>query len=572
MKTSLKSQRLTGFSIVAATALCLGLTAGTASADNYSFNNATGGSGTWENGSSGTPWKDTTSGTSNLPWDNTVSNSATFQGIGGTVDVEGPINALSLAFSATSDETLNGTGVISLIPVVSSATTVINDTSNNNVTIDNDLQLDDTVSSDRFNISNSGTGTLTLNGNISYVGSTTRSSGQALIFITKSGSNTVFNGDLSGTAINPARLVVSGGTLTLTGDYTGTNPTNFLELDSGTAVLGTSKTGTGVISMFGGGTATTLLTSGAQNITNQVNLENIVNLVSVGYEIVGGSTADISTFSGGLQMIQSGVELTAVSGGRVDITGAITTSSTNGLVKIGAGTVNLSTANTYKLAAYQNTPQGTLAADIQQGILLISNTSGSAFGTNSGTVQVEANAMLGGTGNILPGGTNNQKVVAMAGTSIIAPGDAGQANLGLLPTIGTLHLQGGLTTTDNDGLTLDFKLDGALNDAIDMASGELTLNGPITVNLTSLGTVETGIVYTLISGSGTWDGAPTFAFNTPDGYTLDSAYGTGGYIYDATNDSFSIEFATVPEPSTYGLMGLGLLTLAGIRRFRRLSA
>jgi hypothetical protein len=106
-------------------------------------------------------------------------------------------------------------------------------------------------------------------------------------------------------------------------------------------------------------------------------------------------------------------------------------------------------------------------------------------------------------------------------------------------------------------------------------TGAFSLNGPVTVNFQALGPVAIDTPYTLMKGgAGVWTkGADTsFTFNTPAGYVLDPSFGTDGYIFSTTPDggSFSVEF--IPEPSTWALMGLGLVALLAIGRFRKQQA
>jgi fibronectin-binding autotransporter adhesin len=548
------------FRAALAIATCLAVSAVTASAQDFRFNNGNGGSGTWEDGAGGTPWQD--NGVNNTPYTSSSANVATFQNNGGTVNVAADVTAGYMIFNANSAETLNGTGTIT----IATGNGVFENDTNNNVTIDNNLQLDDSIDSDRFDIGDGGNNTVTFNGNISYVGSNVRPSGQALIFNGGANTNFVLNGSFSGSPTVPGRLILSGGTITLNGDFSGANPSNLLEVDQGNVYLGSSNLGTGQIGL-GGGVVTTpvVLTVGAQHITNTISAGNyaFTNPFTSGSVVIGGSTASVSTYDS-INTIVTGLTLTAVSGGRVNIGTISGNGDVSGLIKTGAGTVVLTANSNETVFNGFNGQTAPYLSDIQQGRLLVNSTasgSQSAFGTDAGNIQVEGGATLGGTGSVL----GTQKVVAVTGSSIIAPGDSG-ADLGT-PTIGTLHLMGGLTVAS--GATLAFKIngdagfEGTNNDLLDLGGGDFTPAGNLTFDFANLGTIQTSQpgspnFYTVISGSGFWDdsGVTGYTFNAPPGYVV------ARYNFDSFGDTFSVDFQVVPEPSTYALMLGGLAFLA----------
>ena len=135
-------------------------------------------------------------------------------------------------------------------------------------------------------------------------------------------------------------------------------------------------------------------------------------------------------------------------------------------------------------------------------------------------------------------------------------------------TIGTLNLAGGLSLSA--GGTFQMQLNGASVDAINFGTANVTLNGQITFDFTSLGTVLTGYTYTIFTGTdGTWTSAQNFVFNGPEGYELNSAYGGGnGYVWDEASRSLSVQFSAVPEPSSFALVGAFLLVAGATRRRR----
>jgi hypothetical protein len=357
-----------------------------------------------------------------------------------------------------------------------------------------------------------------------------------------------------------------------------TSNSKFGDFASGNILLGTSTLGAGQICFVGNGNGdagasvmAVLTDKAGLDITNRFYAQQQSNAE------IGGNTAGATTYDGDIFAGQGGgrLDLNAASGGVVTFNGDI--GGDDSYVKSsGPGTVilNRATGNDYTIYTTNAFEIGT-GSTVQ-----IMNTSNSAFGNgpgngNTGPIQV----LIDSKGTLSGVGISRQAVVAAASDSVVAPGT---------PTsIGQLNLPGGLSTTGTNGMTFDFKLNGNLGGAAPIAGqdndlivlGDLTLNGPITVNVTSLdGAVAVGTAYTFMEGPGAaWGGTDlSFNVNAPAGYKLDPSYGTGGYEFnvglgdDGTGskaNTFSVEFELAPEPSTYALLGLGLLALFSICRW-----
>jgi hypothetical protein len=318
-----------------------------------------------------------------------------------------------------------------------------------------------------------------------------------------------------------------------------------------------------------GGTGQYLADAAGVNVSNNIVFYD-------GGGTIGGAGANTTTFSG--QEIvgysnSAAMDLTAAAGGRVNFTGDIHNVSgdvNKTIAKIGAGTISL------------NDTQGrgedqTGAWEIKNGTMLLNGTvaQGSSI-TGSGleidnvahsslSPNVQTYATLGGIGSTAVA------VTADGANSSITPGDPTVNN-----GIGTLTLAGGLTASQ--GLTMNFTLNGTgPNSEIALAGSDLTLAGTVTFDFTNIGgALNLNTPYTLITGianagqlgTALTNRANTFVFDGPAGYRV-SSYSIGGDA-NPNDSSFYVEFA-VPEPSVYGMLGLGLLALIGIRHFRRLS-
>ena len=170
---------------------------------------------------------------------------------------------------------------------------------------------------------------------------------------------------------------------------------------------------------------------------------------------------------------------------------------------------------------------------------------------------VFSGATLAGTGTV------NALTTANAAGSILAPGTEG--------TIGTLALAGGLTASS--GAAFHFDMNGATaTDSISVGAGSLTAAGTWTFTLNDLGgtSVQAGVAYMLISGTGTWSAAPTIAFSLPGSWVVDAGYHGSGYYWDSSSAtrSLTVQFSAIPEPSTWALLAFSLTTVMVLRRRR----
>lgn len=528
-----------------------------------------GGTGTWENGGATTNWSSSPSGATGATfsaWDNSGPHIASFGGSGGTVTVNASVIASQIAFTVGGYELAGGT-----ISSSSLAAGVVfmnwNTGSSGTNTISSAIALNATAAGNYY-FRNQSAGEWQFSGNITL--GTTGTGNNLVAFqqndaagkITLSGAVSASGGANVGLGFGLTSST-SSGVYVITGanslNTTSSIGQGTVLVENNDAFNGSSSISLGTSAATAGQTAA-LLTNGAHTIAQNISLA--AGTGTAFNRVVGGNSAHNSEFTGAVTFANGSatVQLTAASGGRVDFSGLISdpggsnTTVYGSVEKIGAGVVRLTRAagNTYR--------GGTT---VSAGTLLLMNTSGSATGTTG--VTVKAGATLGGTGFA----SGLVTADGAAGASRFAPGDAG--------AIGTLNLSGGLTAAT--GATFDYHINGSSIDKVAFGGGALTLDGTVTFNFTSLGSVLTGTTYSLFTGTGTWTGNDsvglTFVFNGPGGYVLDTTYGGGkGYVWNTATHELSVQFAatSIPEPSSFvAIFGALALGLAALRRRRRVG-
>ncbi|MHB1158547.1 MAG: beta strand repeat-containing protein, partial [Phycisphaerales bacterium] len=157
-----------------------------------------------------------------------------------------------------------------------------------------------------------------------------------------------------------------------------------------------------------------LLTDGDYTIARNID---VTNNQSTGKSILGGNTADSSTFSGTVTL-NRGLTVTAATGGSVDFSGDI--SGGFNVAKTGTGKVIFSAAKSYSGST-----------SVTAGILAVNSSLASSG------VTVDGGATLQGSGNIANG-------VVVSGT--LAPGNS----IGTL-TVGSASFSGGTFVVELDG-------------------------------------------------------------------------------------------------------------------------
>lgn len=293
-------------------------------------------------------------------------------------------------------------------------------------------------------------------------------------------------------------------------------------------------------------------------------LVNVSGNNTWGGAIILGAASTISSDTGNLA-------ITGTVGGGYDLTltGAGNGSFSN-VIGTGAGKVIKNGTGTWKLSG-ANTNTGGVA--VNEGKLLVNNTTGSGVGT--GSLTVATTGTLGGTGIITPG----------AGKSISVDGVLAVGDDAVNGGIGTLTIDASTTNVAvaNFSATAVFSFD--LNATLNMSDTLALLSGSLgdfvfhdnTINFSVTGDLVDGQTYKLFDGTNS---------NQFSGLTLDMDNRiTAGLTFTGIADNYKDSYLSlrdgdiflnivdaIPEPSTWVLILAGAFSVGIIgNRRRRLS-
>ncbi|RYD61678.1 MAG: PEP-CTERM sorting domain-containing protein [Verrucomicrobiaceae bacterium] len=207
-----------------------------------------------------------------------------------------------------------------------------------------------------------------------------------------------------------------------------------------------------------------------------------------------------------------------------------------GIIKMGAGQLNLTGANTY-----------TGTTTVNEGTLILE-------GSIQGTADVNLNAgTLGGTG-IIAGILNVGDGIGSQDAAL-APGVA---------DISTLYTSNSINFASDAVFSLQINTNSTPETDLLLTTGAISLGlGVATLNVENLGTamLTNGQTFTFLSGSSI---TGTFA-----GLSDGTVFAVGSNHFEINYTETIVELIAVPEPASAASLLGGLGMLLGLQRFRR---
>jgi len=331
------------------------------------------------------------------------------------------------------------------------------------------------------------------------------------------------------------------------------NNTSTINLSGSMTVLNTTVGALGVAAFNvnnGGSLTCTGTTAGNSMYVGDTSTSGLGGTLTVN---TGGSV----TGSSSLYLARNGIGTVDIEGGTITLTNLLTmneglTSANNGTLTIHGGTLNttsLATARGATASAFAQTSSVSISGNgAQQGLLNLTTAGANiAFGNTVATTLNTASLTVG-TGGLITGSgaikfMSGANTFNMNGGEVDLTASTTNAAMVLLAnnasSSATLYLNGGLIKVDNSfngtaGVGLSAGLGTAsvvVKDGVYMIKGDAWAAGG--------------------SFNGMANPLPTW-LTAANGYTLQ-------YNYDVTNAGYTTIWATVPEPATIGLLGLGSL-------------
>ena len=441
----------------------------------------------------------------------TLSEANAFGGniLSGTLSMNGTVG---ISVTSASNDVLNLNGLISGTGITLNksgvGTLVLGGantfTGTTNITAGTLVVANDAALGSSAAVFSAGTG-LSLSGtSLDVANNLTFGSGDTIAENNANGNNTLSGAfSMSGTqAINVSNA--TNDKLTLSGDISGTGITlnkggvGTLVLSGTNAFTGTTNDSAGIINLqsntaLGASSATAVVSSGAElSLTGTaLNIPNAISIVGTG---VSNAGVIVDTTSGGNNILSGGITLTGAStiavsnsNDTLNLSGIITDSTNSfSLTKIGAGTLELSNANTYD--------GGTT---ISSGILAVANSTG--LGTGTATVSNGAELAINGSG------LNIGNAINITGTGI--------SNAGALTDISS-----GASNTVSGTVTMGANSDIGVTNSDDNLTISGLLTGPFSMTKVGVGTLTLTHANTYTGGTtvsaGTLAAGNATAFNT----------------------------------------------------------